>query len=94
MEYYQAVSLKLIERMLLGKEYRKKSQIRDHLGFLEHLANSLNEKVLEQKNNGILPWETEYELKKVRELFMKLSEELHNMDLIDLDKNSRRKDLF
>jgi len=80
--------------MLLAKKYKKKSQIRDHMGFLEHLANSLNEQITEQKSHGILPWETEYELKKVKELFMQLSEALHTLDAINLDRDSRRKDLF
>lgn len=94
MEYYQAVSIKFIERMLLMKEYRKKSQIRDHISFLENLANRLNEDIIEQKANGILPWEIEAELRKVKELFGKLNDELAKLESVRMDKEPHMKDLF
>lgn len=94
MEYYHAVSMKLIEKTLISKQYSKKSQIRDHLRFLQNIANDLNEKIIEQKQEGIICWESEADLKKVQKLFMRLNAEMAIHEEIDFNKDITRKDLF
>lgn len=95
MEYYQARSLKLIEKMILSKRYAKKSQVRDHLSFLGNLANNLNEEINELKSNGVLPWQKELELNRVKDIYSKLNQELINLESSSFtDDKSVRKGLF
>lgn len=94
MEYHYAISLKVIERMISTKEYKKKTQVREHLSFLENLANHINDKIKEQKEYNIICWEEEYDLNRVKQLFSKLSDELKIMDSIITDKPNMPKDLF
>lgn len=80
--------------MIVSKQYSKKSQMRDHLKFLQNIANDFNDKIIQQKQEGIICWETEVDLKKVQALFIKLSEELARHEEIDFNKAISRKDLF
>ena len=69
MEYYEARSLKEIKVLLRQKGYKSKSRVRDHISFLENLADKINTRIKDEIECGEVAWKEKEDLKKVIDNF-------------------------
>jgi hypothetical protein len=94
MEYYEARSLKEIKVMLRSQGYRSKHKVREHLSFLENLADRINHKIKEETSYGDVAWKEKEDLKKVHNVFQALCDELNKMEAAKLGSQNKHKGLF
>ncbi|MEA3430015.1 MAG: hypothetical protein U9R08_01960 [Nanoarchaeota archaeon] len=95
MEYYEARSLKEIKVMLHKQGYKSKSKVREHISFLEHLADKINHRIREEIDCGDVAWKEKEDLKKVHDVFQALCGELNTLELAKAGKSSSKfKGLF
>ncbi|MBW3003040.1 hypothetical protein KY328_04445 [Candidatus Woesearchaeota archaeon] len=95
MEYYEARSIKEIKLLLKQKGYRSKSKVRDHISFLEDLADKINRRIKDEIEVGEVAWKEKEDLKKIHEVFQALCTELNQMELAKMDQPpSKYKGLF
>lgn len=94
MEYYEARSLKEIKVLLNQKGYKSKTRVREHLSFLENLADKINRRIQDEIECGEVAWKEKQDLKNVHDMFQALCTELNQLELAKMDHISRTKGLF
>ena len=94
MEYYEARSLKEIKVMLHKQGYKSKHKVREHLSFLENLADKINHRIKEETSFGDVAWKEKEDLKKVHNVFQALCDELNKLEVAKIDSQNKPKGLF
>ena len=94
MEYYEACSLKDIQEHILKKKYEKKSQVREHLEFVEHLANTVTKRLQTEIEFGDLAWSQKNDLRRVQEVYQELQGVMQEMEKEKILKDVKPKGLF
>jgi len=79
MHNYDKNSIKEIKRLIEEGKYKDKYTVKQHLKFLEVLAEKLRMKINEEKRVGNISWSLERDFAEIKEVFSELNKILENM---------------
>ncbi len=94
MHYYEARSVKEIQDSLSKRAYAKKSQLRDHMSYLEKLANEISKRIAGELSEGEVAWGDKNDLRKVRGVYEELQVLHDSLEKEKIGKESKAKGLF